>query len=137
MDRSSEFVAVKTRAMLESQLGVNMTFILAGKHQQNLVEWAHRILWSTLRAIWIISDITTWKTAVQEAVYQYNVMTNQSIEFSLNLLHHGYQLASPEGAPANPLPNAQEDKIKFTKRMQELQQLIRGIVIKNQEEAHR
>ena len=46
-----------------------MTFI--PKHQQNLIERANRTLWSTLRAIWIISDITTWKTAVQEAVYQY------------------------------------------------------------------
>ena len=45
--------------MLESQLGVKMTFIPAGKHQQNLDERAHRTLWSTVRAIRIISDITT------------------------------------------------------------------------------
>ena len=112
--------------MLECQLGVKMTFIPASEHQQNLVEWAHRILWSTLRAIWIISDITTWKTAVQEAVYQYNVMLDQSTGFSPNSLHHGYELASPgllhpEDVPANPPPNAPSDKIKFTRRMQELQ----------------
>ena len=69
VDWRSKFIAVDTRALLESQLGVKMTFIPAGEHPQNLVEQAHRMLWSTLGAIRIVSDITTWKTAVQEVVY--------------------------------------------------------------------
>ena len=86
-------------------------------------------------------DITKWKTAVQEATYQYNATIHQSTGFSPNLLHHGYDEASPgllhpEGVPANLPPTTQEDRIKFTKRVQEMKELIRGIVIKNQEEAH-
>ena len=79
---------------------------------------------------------------MQEAVYQYNLMTHQLTGFSPNLLHHEYELASlgllhPEVAPASPPPNAPEDKITFTKSLQELQELICGVVIKNQEEACR
>ena len=40
VDRGSKFLAVDTRALVESQLGVKMTFIQAGEHQQNLVERA-------------------------------------------------------------------------------------------------
>ena len=62
--------------------------------------------------------------------------------FSPNLLHHGYDEASldllhPEGVPANPPPTTQEDKIKFMKRVQEMKELIHGIVVRIQEEAHR
>ena len=39
--------------------------------------------------------------------------------------------------PANPPPVAAADRMKFTQRMKELRDLIRGIVIKNQDEAHR
>ena len=38
VDRGSELIAVDTRALVESHLGVKMTFIPAGKHQQNLME---------------------------------------------------------------------------------------------------
>ena len=38
VDCGSEFVAIETRAMLETQLGVKMTFIPGSEHQQNLVE---------------------------------------------------------------------------------------------------
>ena len=117
-----------------------MTFIPAIKDQQNLVELAHRTLWSTLHAIRIVNDIQTWKTAVQEAIYQYNLMVHQSTGFSPNLLHHGYEVASPgllhpEGGPANPPNNVPADKIKYTTQMQQLKELICGVVLKNHEEA--
>ena len=38
VDHGAEFVSTDTRAVLEKSLGVNMTFIPAGEHQQNLVE---------------------------------------------------------------------------------------------------
>ena len=38
MDRVSEFTAVDNRASVESELGMKMTLIPAGEHQQNLVE---------------------------------------------------------------------------------------------------
>ena len=44
-DRGSEFVSTDTQAVLEKSLGVVMSFIPAGKHQQNLVEQAYRMLW--------------------------------------------------------------------------------------------
>ena len=50
-DRGSEFVATDTKALLEHNLGITMSFIPAGKHQQNLVERAHRTLWGVIRAI--------------------------------------------------------------------------------------
>ena len=37
-DCGSEFVATDTRALLEHHLGITMSFIHAGEHQQNLVE---------------------------------------------------------------------------------------------------
>ena len=59
-----------------------------------------------------------------------------STGFSPNLLPLGYEEASPgllhpEGMPANPPPIAAADRMKFTKQMRELKNLIRGIVIKN------
>ena len=95
-----------------------------------------------LHAIRVVKDITMWNAAVQEAVYQDNSIPHQSTGFSPKLLHHGYEHASPgllhpEGVPANPLPNMQVDKMKFTKMMQEMCKLFRGIVLKNQESAHK
>ena len=128
--------------MLESQLGVKMLFIPAGEHQQNLVERAHCTLWEVIRAIRVTKDATTWKTAVQEATYQYNCTPHQLTGFSLNLLHHSYDEASPgllhpEGVPTNPPPVTQVDRIKFTTQVQQMKDLIRDIVIKNKNEAHR
>ena len=47
-DRGAEFVSTDTRALLEHNLGVTMSFIPAGEHQQNLVEQAYRTLWGSL-----------------------------------------------------------------------------------------
>ena len=47
VDRGSRFTTINTRVLME-EMGVKMTFILAGEHQQNLVERAHRMLWSML-----------------------------------------------------------------------------------------
>ena len=74
-DRGTEFVSTGTRALLEGQLGVKMLFIPAGEHQQNLVERAHCTLWEVIRAIRVTKYATTWKTAVQEATYQYNCIS--------------------------------------------------------------
>lgn len=93
-----------------------MSFIPAGEHQQNLVERAHCTLWGVIRAGRLTKDAVTWKAAVQEATYQYNSTTNQSTGFSPNLLHLGYEEASPGllhpvGIPANPPPvTADEDQ---------------------------
>ena len=72
VDCSSEFITLQT---LEGQLRVKVSFIPPGKHQQNLVESAHKMPWSTLCTIRVISEITIWKAAVQEAVHQYNENT--------------------------------------------------------------
>ena len=42
------------------QVGVKLIFIPAMEHQQNLVERAHRTLWSTLQAIRVTNSIDTW-----------------------------------------------------------------------------
>ena len=47
-DHGSEFVSTDTRALLQSKLGVKMSFIPAGKHQQSLVECAHGTLWGVI-----------------------------------------------------------------------------------------
>ena len=47
VDRGSKFTTINTRVLME-EMGVKMTFIPAGEHQQNLVERAHRMLWSML-----------------------------------------------------------------------------------------
>ena len=71
-DRGSEFVSTDTRALLERSLGVVMSFIPEGEHQQNLVERAHRTLWSVIRALGVTNDPVTWRAAVCKATYQYN-----------------------------------------------------------------
>ena len=75
---------------------------------------------------------------MQEAVYQYNTTSHQATGFFPHLLHYGYEHASPgllhpEGMPANLPLNTQADKMKFTRTMQKVHELIRGIVLKNQE----
>ena len=52
------------------EMGVKLSFIPAGKHQQNLVERACRTLWSTLHTIRVIKSVDTWKAAIREATYQ-------------------------------------------------------------------
>ena len=111
-----------------------MTFIPAGEHQQKL--------WSTLRAIKVVKSVDTWKAALQEAVYQYNTACHQARGFSPQLLHHGYEhagpgLLCPKGVPADPPLNTPEDKIKFTKTMQQVRKMTWGIVLKNQQSDHR
>ena len=140
-DRGSEFVATDTRALLERHLGIKMSFIPAGGHQQNLVERTHHTLWGVIRALRLTENAVTWKAAIREALYQYNRTRHSTTDFTQNLLHHGYDEASPgllhpEGVPANPPPVAPADRIKFTQQMAELKELIRGIVIKNQDDAH-
>ena len=59
-----------------------------------------------------------------------------------NLLHLGYEESSPgllhpDGVPAAPQPLAAADRLKFTNQMREMQELIKGIVIRNQGEAQR
>ena len=105
------------------------------------MERTHRTLWGIIRAIRVIGDVTTWKTAVQEATYQYNSTPHQSTGYSPNLLHHGYDKVSPgllhpEGVPANPPLTTQEHRIKFKKQVEQIQTLILDIVMKNQNEAH-
>ena len=119
-----------------------MLFIPAGEHQQNLVERAHRTLRGVIRALCLTKDAVTWKAVVREATHQYNSTTHQSTGFTPNLLHLGYEEASPgllhpEGIPANPPPVAVADRMKLTNQMRELKDLIRGIIIKNQDEACR
>ena len=58
-DRGTEFVSTDTRAFLESQLGVKVSFIPSGEHQQNLIEHAHCKLWGVIRAICVTKDTTT------------------------------------------------------------------------------
>ena len=72
------------------------------------------MLWGGNRAIRVTENVTTWKAAVQEVTYQYNCTPHQSTGFSPNLLHHGYDEASPgllhfEGVPANPPPVTQAE----------------------------
>ena len=43
----------------------------------------------------------------------------------------------PEYMPANPPVSAPKDKLKFTSQMRELRELLRGVVRRNSEEAHR
>ena len=124
-DRGSEFVSTDTQALLEHNLGVTMSSIPAGEHQQNLVERAHCTLWGVIRALPLTKDAVTWKAAVQEATYQYNSTTHQSTGFSPNLLHLGYEEASPgllhpEGILANPPPVAAADRMKINNQMREL-----------------
>ena len=69
VDRGTEFVSTDTRAVLEKSLGVNMSFIPAGEHQQNLVERAHRTLWGVIRALRVTTDPVTWRAAVREVTY--------------------------------------------------------------------
>ena len=131
-----------TRALIEGQLGVKMTYIPAGEHQQNLVERAHRTLWYVIRAIRITKDSITWKAAIAESTYQYNCAVHSGTGFSPNLLHHGYEnpspgLLHPEGVPANPPPVTSADKIKFMSAMKAMKNLIKDIVVRNQEAAHK
>ena len=51
----------------------------------------------------------------------------------MNTLVLGSGLLHLEGVPPNPLPNTPADKMKFIRLMQEVCELIRGIVLKNQE----
>ena len=141
-DRGSEFTSMDTRALMEGQLGVKMVYIPAGEHQQNLVERAHRTLWSVLRAIRVLKCKETWRAALSESTYQYNSTVHTATGYTPNLLHHGYDnpspgLLHPEGVHANPPPITQADRVKFTTKMREVKELIRGIVVKNQEAAHR
>ena len=133
MDRGSKLCAIDTRVLME-EMGVKMTFIPASEHQQKL--------WSTLQAIKVVKSVNTWKAALQEAIYQHNTAFHQETDFSPQLLHHGNEhagpgLLHPEGVPTNPPLNTPENKIKFSKTMQEVRKLIRGIVLKNQQSAHR
>ena len=104
-DRGSEFISMDTRALVESQLGVKLVFIPAGEHQQNLVERAHRTLWSVICAICVTKDTLTWRAAIAESTYQYNCTVHNTTGYTPNLLHHGYDnpspgLLHPEGVPA-------------------------------------
>ena len=58
VDHGSKFIAVDTLALMEEK-GVKLDFISSGEHQQNLVERAHLMLWSTLRAIRVTASIDT------------------------------------------------------------------------------
>ena len=89
-----------------------------------------------------MKDQVTWRAAITESTYQCNCTVHTSTGFTPNLLHHGYDTPSPgllhpEGVPANLPPVTQADRVKFTTQMQQMKELIRGIVIKNQEAAHR
>ena len=141
-DRGGKFVSMDTRALVEGQLGVKLMFIPAGEHQQNLVERAHRTLWSVIRVIRVTKDQVTWRAAISESTKQYNWTVHTSTGFTPNLLHHGYDnpspgLLHPKGVPPNPPPVTQADRVKFTTKMREMKELIHEIVIKNQEAAHR
>ena len=119
-----------------------MSFIPAGKHQQNLVERAYRMLWSVIQALRVTSDPVTWRAAVREATYQYNACVHLSTGFTPNLLHLGFEKSSsgllhPNGVPAAPPPTAPADRLKFFNQLRDMQELIRGIVTRNQGEAHR
>ena len=63
VDRGSKFTAIDTRVLME-EMGVKLTFIPAGEHQQNFVERAHRTIWSTLLAIRVMKNFNTWKAAL-------------------------------------------------------------------------
>ena len=117
-DRGSELVSTDTRAVLEKNLGVVMSFIPAGEHQQNLVERAHRTLWSVIRALRVTKDPVTWRVAVREVTYQYNASVHLSTGFTPNLLHLGFEVSSPgllhpDGVPAAPPPTTHTDWLKF------------------------
>ena len=119
-----------------------MSFIPAGEHQQNLVERAHRTLWSVIRALRVTTDPVTWRAAVREATYQYNASVHTATGFSPNLLHLGCKTTSPgllhpSGVPAAPPPTAPDDRLKFYNQLRDMQEIIRGIVARNQGEAHR
>ena len=85
-DRGSEFVSMDTRALVEGQLGVKLVFIPAGEHQQNLVERAHRTLWSVICAIRVTKDQLTWRAAIAESTFQYNSTVHTSTGYTPNLL---------------------------------------------------
>ena len=87
------------------------------------------------------NDPMTWKAAICKATYQYNACVHLSTSFTPNLLHLGYEESSPgllhpNSIPAAPPLLAPADRLKFTNKMREMQELIRGIVIRNQGEAH-
>ena len=142
VDRGTEFISTDMRAVLEKSLGVNMSFIPAGEHQQNLVEWAHSTLWAVIRALRVTTDPVTWRAAVREATYQYNASVHTSTGFSPNLLHFGCEtthpgLLHPSGMPAAPPPTAPNERLKFYNQLREMKVIIQGIVARNQGEAHR
>ena len=119
-----------------------MSFISASEHQQNLVERAHRTLWSVIRVLRVTNDPVTWRAAVREATYQYNVSVHTATGFTPNLLHLGCETTSPgllhpTGVPAAPPPTAPDDRLKFFNQLRDMQELIKGIVARNQSEAHR
>ena len=93
-------------------------------------------------AIRVVGDLATWKSAVAEATYSYNVAKHTTTRFSPHLLHMGQEaptpgLMYPEYMPANPPVSAPEDKLKFTTQLREIQDLLGGMVKRNSEEAHR
>merc|ERR1712055_400794 len=140
-DRGSEFVAMDTRAAL-SAMGVEMRYIPAGEHQLNACERTHKTLWGALRAIRVVGDLETWRSAVAEATYSYNITRHATTRFTPHLLHMGQEVPSPrlmypEYMPANPPVSAPGDKIKFTLQLKEIQDLLGGVVKRNSEEAHR
>ena len=62
----SKLTAIDARAYMED-MGVKIEFIPAGKHQHNLVERAHRRLWSTQRTIREMANIEIRHVAASEA----------------------------------------------------------------------
>ena len=71
----------------------------------------------------------TWKAAISEALYQYNLVVYQSTGYTPQLLHNGQEvshpgLLHPDQVPANIPVHTHEDLTKFTKRMQDLRLLL-------------
>ena len=87
------------------------------------------MLCSTLQTIRVMKSVDTWKAALQEATYQYNLFQYQTSGFSPHLLHYGYEpagpgLLHPKGVQAKPPINTPQDKIKFTKHKQEFREFL-------------
>ena len=139
-DRGSEFVAADTRLAME-KLGVRLQFIPAGEHQENLVERVHSTIWKSIRAIRIDGDITSWRIAIAEATYAYNIARHQTTGFTPYLLHFAHKVPSPglmhpDTVPANPEPATRESKMQFTQKLQDVKRLLTGMVERNTAKAH-
>ena len=107
-DRGSEFTSKEAQAAF-ARFGILVEYIPTAEHHLNLVERAHRSLWDIIRAVRMDNRFNSFKSALAEAAYAYNVAVHRSTGFAPATLHTGQLMFSPgilhlDNAP--PLPPA-------------------------------